>query len=140
MKERKKLEDFLILGIYLILLCVAYMYASLQSVKFIPVFTSMAFFALFAESALHKKELIYKLTQKFYKKELNENEKQFLKSGDLYWAISILCYAIVQIVLVFVASNEIWALYSSIGWYIYFVLVLSVQIIYGKMYAIKVSS
>jgi uncharacterized membrane protein len=138
--QKKKIEDFVILGIYLILLSFSYVYASLETVKFIPVFTSMAFFAIFAESALHKKELIYKLTKKFYKKKLSEQESLFLKSGDFYWAVSILLYAVIQIILVFQASDTVWALYSSIGWYIYFVLTLGVQIIYGRVYAVKVSS
>lgn len=140
LKQKKKIEDFVILGIYLILLTISYFYVSLETVKFIPVFTSMAFFTIFAESAIKKKELIYKLTQKFYKKELSDAESRFLKSGDAYWAISIFIYAVIQIVLVFNASDTIWALYSSIGWYIYFVATLGMQIIYGKIYAIKMSA
>lgn len=138
--QKKKTEDFVILGIYLVLLTLAYVYASLETVKFIPVFTSMAFFTIFAEAALHKKELIYKLTKKFYKKELNKQESSFLKNGDLYWAVSILLYTIIQMILVFQASDALWALYSSVGWYIYFVLTLGVQIIYGRIYVLKMSS
>lgn len=138
--QKKKIENFIILGVYFILLSLAYVYASFEAVKFIPVFTSLAFLTIFAESALHKKELIYKLTKKFYKKELNEQESLFLKSGDLYWTVCILLYTLIQIVLVFQASDAIWALYSSIGWYIYFLLTLGIQIIYGRVYAIKVSS
>lgn len=138
--QKKKIEDFVILGIYLVLLSFAYAYASLETVKFIPVFTSIAFFTIFAESTLHKKELIYKLTKKFYKKELNEQETLFLKRGDLYWAVSILLYTVIQIILVFQASDGVWALYSSVGWYVYFVLTLGIQIIYGRVYALKMSS
>ncbi len=139
-KQKKKIEDFVILSIYLVLLTIAYFYVSLETIKFIPVFTSMAFFTIFAESAIKKRGLIYKFTQKFYKKEFSEAESRFLKSGDAYWAISILVYAIVQVALVFVASDAVWALYSSVGWYIYFGLILGVQIIYGRVYAIKMSS
>ncbi len=138
--KKKKLEDFIILSIYFVLLSISYFYGSIETVKFIPVFTSMAFFTLFADAALRNKALIYKLTQKFYKKELTREEKIFLKKGDAYWAISILLYAIIQIISVFTVSDALWALYSSIGWYIYFVFILGIQIIYGKMYAIKVSS
>jgi len=54
---KKKLEDFIILAIYLVLLTFSFFYTSLETVKFIPVFTSMAFFTLFAEAALNRKEL-----------------------------------------------------------------------------------
>jgi len=138
--KKKKFEDFVILGIYLVLLTVSDFYTSLSTVKFIPVFTSMAFFTLFAQATFYKKELIYKLTQKFYKKKLSTEEVRYLKTGDLYWALSIFVYMVVQIGLVFCASDAVWAIYSSIGWYVYFVIVLGIQIIYGKAYAIKVSS
>jgi len=138
--KKRKLEDFIILAIYLVLLTFSFFYSSLETVKFIPVFTSMAFFTLFAEATLHKKELIYKLTQKFYKKELSKGEVLYLKKGDSYWAFSIFIYMLIQVALVFYASDTFWALYSSVGWYGYFVLVLGLQIIYGKTYAIKMSS
>ena len=138
--KKRKLEDFIILAIYLVLLTFSFFYSSLETVKFIPVFTSMAFFTLFAEATLHKKELIYKLTQKFYKKELSKGEVLYLKKGDSYWAFSIFIYMLIQVALVFYASDAFWALYSSVGWYGYFVLVLGLQIIYGKTYAIKMSS
>jgi len=138
--KKKKFEDFVVHSIYLILLGFAYIFVSIETVKFIPVFTSMAFFSLFAESALHNKELIYRLTQKFYKKKLSEEEVQYLKRGDAYWAFSIFIYMLGQVALVFYASDTTWAFYSSVGWYIYFVFILGLQIIYGKAYVLKVSS
>ena len=138
--QKKKPEDFIVLSIYFLLLNVAYFFTSLDIIKFIPVFISMIFFSLFAEAALYKKALIYKLTKKFYKKKLSEQEIEYLKRGDSYWAISILIYMIIQGMFVLYANDTLWALYSSIGWYIYFVIVLALQIIYGKVYVLKVSS
>jgi len=138
--KKKKTEDFVVLGIYFVLLSFAYFYASIDIVKFIPVFTTMAFFTLFAEATLHKKELILKLTQKFYKKELSSAEVEYLKLGDMYWSVSILFYMFIQIGLVFFSTDTLWAIYSSLGWYVYFLVVLGIQIIYGRFYAIKMSA
>jgi len=138
--RKKKLEDFIILGIYLVLLFFAYFYESLSIVKFIPIFTTMAFFTLFAEAALKNKELILTLTKKFYKKNISLAEVEYLKSGDRYWAISIFVYMLIQIYLTLNANDTIWAIYSSLGWYVYFLIILGLQIIYGKVYAIKMSS
>jgi hypothetical protein len=138
--KKKKIEHFVILGIYVILLIVAYFYASVATVKFIPVFTSMAFIALFTEAALHKKTLIYTLTKKFYKKKLNSQEILYLKKGDMYWAVSIFIYMIFQVLFIYYANDTLWAFYNSVGWYIYFLIILGLQIIYGKIYAIKMSS
>jgi len=138
--RKKKLEDFVVLSIYFVLLSFAYFYESVQVVKFIPVFTTMAFFTLFAEAALHKKELILQLTQKFYKKDLSLAEREYLKAGDRYWAGSILLYMFLQIALTLYATDTLWALYSSFGWYLYFLVVLALQIVYGRLYAIKMSA
>jgi len=138
--KKKKLEDFILLGIYLIFLVIAYFFISIEAVKFISIFTAMAFFSLFAEATLHKKELILKLTNKFYKKELTQGEIVFLKKSDLYWACAIFIYMLLQTGIVFFASDVAWAFFSSAGWYIYFVVVLVVQIFYGKVYAIKMYS
>jgi len=138
--KKKKLEDFILLGIYLLFLGFAYFFVSMEAIKFISIFTAMAFFSLFAEAAIHKKELILKLTQKFYKKELTKGEIIFLKKSDLYWASSIFLYMLIQVIVVFYASDVLWAFFSSAGWYIYFVFILLIQILYGKTYAIKMYS
>jgi len=138
--KKKKAEDFVIITIYLVLLSIAYFTSSFQSVKFIPVFSAMTFFTIFAYGSMHKKELIFKFTKKFYKKDLGEAEILFLKEGDRFWAIAILIYAIFLLTLVYNADDKLWAFFSSVGWYIYFVLTLTIQIIYGKFYAIKMYS
>lgn len=139
-EKKKKLEDFIITSIYLLLLAVAYFNNSFESVKFIPVFTAMTFFVIFANSAIKKNELIFKFTKTFYKKKLTDAEAIFLKKGDSFWAVAILIYIIILMSLVYYGDNILWAFYSSIGWYIYFSLVLIIQIIYGKAYAIKLYS
>ncbi len=135
--KRKKPKEYAVLLIYILLLIPAYFSVSFDIVKFIPAMISMAFFALFAQSAIKKQELIYKFTTKFYKKELSAGERAYLKQGDAYWAFAILLFTIGQIVVSLYASDVVWAFYSSIGWYIYFVVVLALQIVYGKLYAIK---
>lgn len=138
--KKKKSEDFIILSIYLLLLSVAYYNNSFESVKLIPIFTAMTFFVIFANSTLNNKELIFKFTKKIYKKDLSDAETIFLKKGDRFWAGAILIYIIVLMGLVYYGDDTLWAFYSSIGWYIYFCLVLLIQIIYGKAYAIKLYS
>ncbi len=135
--KKKKKEDFVIVGIYLLLLSTAYFANSFETVKFIPVLSAMTFFTIFTHASIHKHELIFKFTTRFYKKELSDGEVAFLKNGDKFWAIAIFIYAVFLIVLVFYGNDTLWALFSSVGWYVYFVLALVAQIIYGKAYAIK---
>ena len=138
--KKKKSEDFVIITIYLLLLCFAYFYASFEAVKFIPVLTALTFSAIFTHASIKREELIFKFTTKFYKKELASDEIIFLKKGDSFWAIAIFIYAIFLLSLVYFSDDTMWAFFSSIGWYIYFFTTLLVQIIYGKIYAIKMHS
>ena len=137
---KSKLEDFAIIGIYLVLLTLAYFTTSFEAVKFIPVFSAMTFFTVFALSFMKKGELIYKITTKFYKKKLSDGEIVFLKAGDAFWAGATLLYALFLVLIVYYENDMAWAIFSSVGWYIYFVLALGIQIIYGKFYAIKMHS
>ncbi len=138
--KRKKTEDFVIVAIYFVLLCLAYMSDSFEAVKLIPVFSALTFATIFAYSALKKQEIIYKFTTKFYKKKLDKFEVIYLKQGDSFWAVAIFLYALFLVSLVFFSDDTLWAFFSSVGWYIYFVIVLTLQIIYGKFYAIKMLS
>jgi len=138
--KKKKREDFVISGIYLLLLSFAFFMDNFEFVKFIPVFTSITFFSIFTYAAYAKKEIIYKFTKKFYKKEMSDAEILFLKNGDKFWAVTMFIYTFIQVLIVYFGNDTLWAIYSSIGWYIYFVIALVIQILYGKLYAIKLYS
>jgi len=138
--RKKAFEDFVIITIYLVLLLFAYSLDSFEVVKYIPVFSAMTFCLIFIHSYIKKNEIILKFTTRFYKKELSKGEILFLKEGDLFWAIAIFIYSMLLISLIYYNNDSLWAFFSSIGWYIYFIVVLSIQILYGKIYAIKMYS
>ncbi|WP_415396524.1 hypothetical protein [Sulfurimonas sp. CS5] len=137
---KKTLKNLVVPSIYVIALLFAYFSSSFEMVKFIPVLISATFFALFIDATMYKKELILGFTKRFYKRELSKEEVLFLKDGDAYWAIITLINTLIQLALVFYGSNTIWAFYSSIGWYGFFFTSLVVQIVYGRLYAIKLYS
>jgi len=133
-------KDILIPGIYVSFLSIAYYFSSFQTVKYIPVTLSIIFLFLFIDSHFNKKNMILSFTKKFYKKELKEAEIKFLKNGDAYWIVVMLINTLIHLYIVNFSSNEIWAFYSSVGWYILFFISLLIQIIYGKVYAVKMYS
>ena len=135
--KKRKAEDFIVISIYFILLIISYFSSDIKTIKFIPVFTSMVFVIFFIDGAINKKELILKLTQKFYPKQLSDAEVAYLKNGDYYWAISLFMYMLLLVSTILYGNNTSWAILSSVGWYIYFGVVLTIQILYGKLYAIK---
>ncbi len=123
--------------IYFIFLILAYILSSMEFVKIIPALISAIFFLLFLTAYIQKKELILSFTKKFYKKKLGEEEERYIANGDGYWAIVTFINTSIQMVLAFFASDNIWAFYSSVGWYFYFFIALFFQIIYGKFYVSK---
>ncbi|MEA1916471.1 MAG: hypothetical protein U9N42_02960, partial [Campylobacterota bacterium] len=126
--------------LYIALLTTAYLFNNLNVVKLISVFMSMSFLALFIDSFINKREIILNLTKRFYKKEMSFEEEEFLKNADGFWVVVTAISTLILFVLVFSENDILWAMYSSIGWYIFFGLSLLVQIIYGRLYAIQMYS
>lgn len=138
--RKRTYKDLSVPSIFILLLLFAYFSSSFVMVKFIPVLISATFFALFIDATMHKKELILGFTKRFYKRELSKEKELFLKDGDAFWTVITLINTLIQLTLVFYGSNTLWAFYSSIGWYGFFFTSLFVQIIYGRLYAIKLYS
>lgn len=136
-KIKQNLRDMLMPSIYLIALLIAYYFSSFETVKFIPVTLSVIFLALFIDSHYNQKWMVLGFTKKFYKKELSSNEEEFLKNGDAFWIFVMLINTLIQVYVIYYASDIIWVFYTSIGWYILFFVSLLVQILYGKFYAVK---
>lgn len=134
--QTKISKDLLTPFIYIVLLTLAYFYVDFQIVKYIPVFISILFFLLFFDASISHKELIYKLTHRFYKKDLSNQENIFLKNSDIYWTIITGCNVVIQIFLAHQNNAVLWALYSSVGWYVFFFIALLIQLLYGKFYAL----
>lgn len=122
--------------IYFVFIVIAYYFISMESIKAIPALISGFFFFFFLASYIGKRQTILKVCKKFYTKSLSEAEESFIASSDGYWAFVTFTNVLIQVALIFVANNTIWAFYSSVGWYIYLGGALLVQIIYGKLYNI----
>ena len=130
-------RDMLMPTIYLIALAIANYFSSIEVVKFVPVSLSIIFFLLFVDAYYHNKHMILGFTKQFYHKELNEAEEEFVKNGDGYWAVVTFINTLIQIYVIYDGDDIIWAFYTSVGWYILFFVSLIAQIIYGKVYAVK---
>lgn len=123
--------------IYFVFIVIAYFFVSMESVKAIPALISGFFFFFFLESFVSKRHTILKFSQKFYKKELSQKERDFIAAGDGYWAFATFLNLSIQVSLVFYNNNELWAFYSSVGWVLFLGSALVVQILYGKIYSIR---
>lgn len=121
----------------LIFLVVAYYLTDLEVIKIIPVTISTLFFLLFLFSYLQEKKLVLKFTQKFYKKELSQDEIEYISSSDGYWMLVTFVNSVIQTVLALYGNTALWVFYVSVGWYVFFFFALIVQIFYGKLYVVQ---
>jgi len=135
--NKNSFQDMIVPTVYILILSIGYYFSSLQSIKYIPLILSSIFLMMFIDSHLNKKYMILGFTKRFYRKQLSSAEEEFLKHGDLYWVVVMSINTIIHFYVVNYTSDAIWAFYSSIGWYILFVTALIAQIIYGKVYAVK---
>jgi hypothetical protein len=135
--KKNSLKDMVLPSIYVIILSVAYYFSSLQTVKYIPATLSVIFLFLFIDAHFNKREMILGFTKKFYPKKLTQAEVEFLKKGDGYWVVVMLVNTIIHLYIVNFTSDFVWAFYTSVGWYILFFVSLIIQIIYGKVFGVR---
>ena len=110
------------------------------SSKMVPALFSLLAVALFLASVVRKNSLTLALTRRFYKKKLNPKEEAFLAKSDLYWFLITALNTLIILFLTLYASNTTWAIYTSIGWYLYLFFALILQILYGVFNKINVET
>ena len=104
--------------------------------KILPVLITSLFFVKFAEAVLFKRPFLATMVQKTPKMVWSEEKLALIDSSHLYWLIITSINLVLQIAVLF-ASMKIWALYTTVGWYLLFGGALSLQIIYGKVRGVK---
>lgn len=123
--------------IYFSFLLIAYLVSSLALVKLIPALISGSFFLFFLNAYIQKQQMILKFANKFSPKLIDKPTQEYIGKSDGYWAIALFINTLIQIALVFYDNNELWAFYSSVGWYIYLFFVFVLHFLYGKFYILK---
>lgn len=104
--------------------------------KILPVLITAMFFVKFGEAVIFKRPFLAKMVQKTPRMTWSEEKLAFIDSAHLYWLIITTINLVLQTVVLF-ASMKIWALYTTVGWYLLFGGALALQIIYGKVRGVK---
>ena len=104
--------------------------------KLLPVLITTLFLVKFAEAVIFKRPFLAKMVQKTPKMHWSQEKLAYIDSAHLYWLIVTLINMMLQVVVLF-APMKIWALYTTVGWYILFGSALALQIIYGKVRGVK---
>ncbi len=104
--------------------------------KLLPVLITSLFFAKFAEAVIFRRPFLAKMVQKTPKLVWSEEKLAFIDSSHVYWLLITALNLLLQIAVLF-ASVKIWALYTTVGWYLLFGGALGLQILYGKVRGVK---
>lgn len=104
--------------------------------KILPVLITSLFFVKFAEAVIFQRPFLATMVQKTPKIVWSEEKLAFIDSAHSYWLIVTGINLLLQIAVLF-ASMKIWALYTTVGWYLLFGGALLLQIIYGKVRGVK---
>lgn len=104
--------------------------------KIVPVLITSLFFVKFAEAVIFQRPFLATMVQKTPKMVWSEEKLAFIDSAHSYWLIVTGINLLLQIAVLF-ASMKIWALYTTVGWYLLFGGALLLQIIYGKVRGVK---
>ena len=104
--------------------------------KILPVLITLLFFVKFAEAVIFQRPFLATMVQKTPKMVWSEEKLAFIDSAHSYWLIVTGINLLLQIAVLF-ASLKIWALYTTVGWYLLFGGALLLQIIYGKVRGVK---
>jgi intracellular septation protein A len=120
--------------IYFIFVLFAYYYINIAFVKLIPALISGAFFLFFLNAAIQKKSVVLHMFRRFSKREIEKAKEEYIAKSDGYWAGILLLNTLIQLLFLFYGSNEVWAFYSSVGWYVLLFIALVLQILYAKIF------
>ena len=104
--------------------------------KILPVLITSLFFVKFAEAVIFKRPFLATMVQKTPKMVWSEEKLAFINSSHVYWLIITTINLVLQVAVLF-ASMKIWALYTTVGWYLLFGGALALQITYGKVRGVK---
>ena len=104
--------------------------------KILPVLITSLFFVKFAEAVIFKQPFLAKMVQKTPKMVWSDEKLAFIDSSHSYWLLITTVNLMLQIAVLF-ASMKVWALYTTVGWYMLFGGALVLQIIYGKVRGVK---
>lgn len=97
-------------------------------IKLYPLLVSLVFWLYFIYSVIAKKYPLVVWVEKFQKRPLSTQEMIDVKKSHLFWVIVLGVNSLIHLYLVLYGSINEWALYSFVGWYLYFGIAMIIQL------------
>ena len=115
----------------------AYMSEAFSVLKIMPLLISLFFSLLLLVSYLQERSLILYFANRFSRHTIGEEEQVYIQKSTLFWFFITLINVAVHTVAYLSDTIYFWLYYSSVGWYILFMLAGIVQFIHRKYCFLK---
>jgi 1-acyl-sn-glycerol-3-phosphate acyltransferase len=106
----------------------AYFSGSFTALKLYPLLLSLLFLTYFIVSVLTKRYVLIAWVEKFKKRSLNDQEYQDVIVSHWFWIGVLTINSLIHLYLVVQSDTVFWALYSFVGWYLYFGVAMVLQL------------
>lgn len=128
---KKRFDEKIIPLIYVAVAVVAFSLKSFSILKIMPLLLSCLITLYILYSYLTNNSFIYSFLTKINKK-IEENERHYIHKSTLFWFYVSLMNVVIHSYVLFERSVEEWVFYSSVGWWILFVVAGLIQFVHKK--------
>jgi len=134
---KKEKKNSLYPLLYIVISFCTFFLEELLLLKVIPLLISVVITSLIFISYINKKSIILYFANKFSKREISTNEKEYIENSTLFWiaisSLNIICH----IFILLNGNMEFWVYYSSFGWYFIFLFGGILQFLHRKFIFLK---
>jgi hypothetical protein len=130
---KKGIKEFFFPLIYLFIAVLAFLLNSFILLKLLPFLISFVISCFIFYTYISQNSFIFIFLEKI-KKEVEENEKEYIQKSTLFWFFSSIINLMIHGVILFIDNMQYWTIYSSFGWYFVFIITGIIQFVHKKLY------
>lgn len=136
---KKGIKEFFFPLLYIFIAVLAFLLDSFLLLKLMPFLISFVISCFIFYTYISQNSFIFLFLEKI-KKEVDENEKEYIQKSTLFWFFSSIINLMIHGFILFIDNMEYWTIYSSFGWYFVFIIAGIIQAIHKKLYFKKSSN
>lgn len=130
---RKSLKEYIFPLFYLVISLLAFFLNDFFLLKALPLLISGLISTFILYSYISKNSFIFIFLERF-NKEVDEKEREYIQKSTLFWFFVSFINVIIHSTILFANDIIYWTFYSSIGWYLIFIIAGFIQFIHKKNY------
>lgn len=127
------IKEYIFPLFYISISLLAYFLDEFLLLKSLPLLISGLITMFILYSYVSNNSFIFIFLERFNKK-VGENEKMYIQKSTLFWFFIALTNVLIHTYILFTENMIYWTFYSSVGWYVLFIIAGLFQMIHKKIY------